>query len=66
MVRSKTLYSHGSGGAWVRFLVGELDPVCCKERSHVLQLRPGAAKEINKEQCILLNMIFPIFSMIII
>ena len=35
-------------GAWVWFLVGELDPTCCNKewRCHMPQLRSGAAKQI--------------------
>ena len=37
-------------GAWVCSLVAELDPTFCNEnrRFRVLQLRPGAAKYVNK------------------
>ena len=32
-------------GAWVRFLVGELDPTCSNYRFHMLQRRLGTAKK---------------------
>ena len=37
-------------GAWVRFLVGELDPTCSNYRFHMLQRRLGTAKKKKKQK----------------